>query len=151
MWICQTFICHSRPDIKPFADSHLANPTRSSGIADKPFNACVRRVPRCAVKSWHLANDCDLLAEFSDFYVPLSQLDALNEGAPLERTGSYLAWKKQSGSARIWWRSRDARKHGCKRWNFGDVFIQSWVTSILAVWWPPCLFPVSVDVGRCRS
>jgi len=38
--------------------------TKSSAVADKPPDACVRRC--CAVKSFLLMNDCDLLSGFCD-------------------------------------------------------------------------------------
>jgi len=37
-------------------------------------NAMKHSFPCCAVKSCPLVNDCDLLAKFSDFYLPLSHL-----------------------------------------------------------------------------
>jgi len=37
-------------------------------------NATKYSFPCCAVKSCPLVNDCDLLAGFSDFYLPLTQL-----------------------------------------------------------------------------
>jgi len=37
-------------------------------------NAMKRSFPCCSVKSCSLVNDCDLLAGFSDFYLPLSHL-----------------------------------------------------------------------------
>jgi len=38
--------------------------------------------PCCAVKSCTLMNDCDLLAEFSDFYLPFSHLTLSVRGIP---------------------------------------------------------------------
>jgi len=39
-------------------------------------------VPCCAVKNCPLVNDCDLLAVFSDFYLPLSHLTPSMRGIP---------------------------------------------------------------------
>jgi len=56
-----------------------------------------------------LVNDCDLLAGFSDFLPTLLPSDALNEGDPLELSGSYLVLANWNGCATIWWRSHDDR------------------------------------------
>jgi len=39
-------------------------------------------VPCCAVKSCPTVNDCDLLAGFSDFYLPFSHLSPSVRGFP---------------------------------------------------------------------
>jgi len=46
--------------------------TRNLDAADKPQDACARRL--CAAKSCSLVNDSDLLAGFCDFHLPFSHL-----------------------------------------------------------------------------
>jgi len=50
----------------------------------------------------------DLLARFSDIYLPRSHLRPPVRGF-LELSGSYLVWDNKTGWAAIWWRSHDDR------------------------------------------
>jgi len=62
----------------PISVTPLLCAARSSAIADKPHQRLC--TPRCAVRSCHLVNDCDLVAWFSD--LPISHVTSLMRRIP---------------------------------------------------------------------